>query len=76
MMYYCMEIFPDTHDARKDDKLLHSLRRKSGGNESPVRRIHELEICGSVGNPIAFARECMQRGICDDAARLYQNCLQ
>lgn len=76
IVYYFMEIFPDTNDARKAEKLLHNLRSKSGGNEAFVRRMHELEICGSVGNRIALARECMQRGMYDDAARLYQNCLQ
>jgi hypothetical protein len=76
IVYYFIEIFPDTQEARKAEKIVHTIGKRMGGDKAFMRRVEEVEICGSVDNKLALARECMERGIYDDAARLFHNCMQ
>lgn len=76
IVYYFVEVFPGTQEARKAEKFAKAMSQRIGGDQDFARRIEETEICGSVDNKIALAQECMQRGLHDDAARLYRNCLQ
>ena len=76
LVYYFVEIFPGTREARKVEKLAKAIGKRADGDEAFMRRVEEVEICGSVDNKIALAQECMGRGLYDDAARLYRNCMQ
>lgn len=76
LVYYFVEIFPGTQEARKAEKLARVISKRVGGDHAFMRRVEEVEICGSVDNKIALAQECMERGLYDDAARLYRNCMQ
>lgn len=76
VVYYFSEIFPGTQEARKAEKLARTIGKKMGGDKDFMRRVEEVEICGSVDNKLALAQECMERGLHDDAARLYRNCMQ
>lgn len=76
LVYYFIEVFPGTQEARKAEKLAHALGKRLGGDKEFARRVEEVEICGSVDNKLALARECMERGLYDDAARLYRGCMQ
>lgn len=75
VVYYFSEIFPGTQEARKAEKLARAIGKKMGGDKEFMRRVEEVEICGSVDNKLALAQECMQRELYDDAARLYRNCM-
>jgi hypothetical protein len=37
--------------------------------------VQEVEICGSVDNKLALARQCAVRGMHDDAVSLYRSCM-
>lgn len=76
VVYYLIEIFPGTQEARKAEKLARAIGKRVGGDKEFARRVEEVEICGSVDNKLALARECMERGLYDDAARLYRGCMQ
>lgn len=76
VVYYFIEIFPDTQEARKAEKLARAIGKHVGGDKEFARRVEEVEICGSVDNKLALARECGERGLFDDAARLYRTCMQ
>jgi hypothetical protein len=39
-----------------------------------MRRVEEVEICGSVENNAALAQECLGRGMTAEALRLYEQC--
>ena len=75
VVYYFSEIFPGTQEARKAEKLAKALGKKLSGDKEFARKIEEVEICGSVDNKISLAHECMERGLHDDAARLYRGCM-
>ena len=75
IVYYFSEIFPGTQEARKAEKLARTLGKKLAGDREFTHKVEEVEICGSVDNKISLAHECMQRGLYDDAARLYRGCM-
>ena len=58
------------------DKFADGIAKKLGADKAFARRVEEVEICGSVDNRLALARECMQRGLYEDAARLYRHCME
>lgn len=76
IVYYFIEIFPGTREARSAGKLAKSLGKKLNADADFRKKVEEVEICGSVDNKAALARECTQRGMHNEAVRLYQNCLQ
>lgn len=75
IVYYFIEIFPDTREADSAKKLAHKLGKQMSTDKVFTHRIQEAEICGSVENKLALARECMGRGLYDDAVRLYRSCM-
>src|SRR5688572_4095453 len=76
VVYYFIEIFPGTQEARRAEKLARAIGKRVGGDKEFARRVEEVEICGSVDNKLALARECMTRGLHDEAARLFRTCMQ
>lgn len=76
VVYYFVEVFPGTQEARKAEKLVNTLSKRVGGDAEFKRRMEEVEVCGSVENKTALARECMERGLFSDAVRLYESCMQ
>ena len=76
IVYYFVEIFPGTQEARKAEKLARAIGKHVGGDKEFARRVEEVEICGSIDNKLALARDCAQRGLYDDAVRLYRYCMQ
>lgn len=76
IVYYFIEVFPGTQEARKAEKLARSIGKRIGGDKAFARKVEEVEICGSVDNKLSLARECMERGLYDDASRLYRGCMQ
>lgn len=75
IVYYFIEIFPDSREAHSAQKLANKLGKQISADNGFAHRIQEAEICGSVDNNLALARECMGRGLYDDAARLYRSCM-
>ena len=75
VVYFFMEIFPDTREARKAGKLARNLGKQVGASDAFHKQVQEVEICGSVDNKLALARECTARGLHDEAVSLYRTCL-
>jgi len=76
LVYYFIEVFPGTQEARKAEKLARAIGKRMGGDQEFARRVEEVEICGSIDNKLALARDCMERALYDDAVRLYRGCMQ
>lgn len=73
VVYYFMEVFPDSKEARKAGKLAQSLGKRVSANDAFQKHVQEVEICGSIDNKLALARECTARGMHDDAVTLYRS---
>ena len=76
IIYYFVEVFPGSREARKADKAMRSLSRALAPDAELHRRAEELAICGSLDNKLALAAECMAHQMYADAARLYETCLE
>jgi hypothetical protein len=74
--YYFIEVFPGSREHRSARKVARKLVKKLQPDADLKRRAEELEICGSVDNKIALARECMEHQMYSEAASLYESCLQ
>jgi hypothetical protein len=76
LIYYFIEIFPGSREHRDAHKAARKLVKALQPDADLKRRAEELELCGSVDNKIALARECVAHQMQDDAIRLYESCLQ
>jgi hypothetical protein len=75
VIYYFVEVFPGSREARKASRAARALAKALEPDADLRRRAEALAICGSVDNRIALAGECMSHRMYDDAARLYESCL-
>ncbi len=73
--YYVVEVFPGSRQHRTALKTAHKLDRAMNPAKEIRRRIADLERCGSIGNRLSVAEECMNLSLYDAAARVYQGCL-
>lgn len=75
VLYYFVEVFPQSRESRKADKAVRQIIRKLDPDKGLREKAAELEACGSVDNKLALARECTEHGMHAEAIRLYQSCL-
>lgn len=75
-LYYLLEVFPSSRERYKAGRLARNLVKSLDPDKDLRARAQDLEVCGSVDNRLALARECRERGLQDDAVRLYRSCLQ
>lgn len=75
LIYYFIEIFPGSREHRDAHRAARKLVKALQPDADLKRRAEELEICGSVDNKIALARECVEHQMHDDAIKLYESCL-
>jgi hypothetical protein len=76
LIYYFVEVFPGSREHRSAHKAARRLVKKLQPDADLKRRAEELEICGSVDNKIALARECVEHQMYGEAVSLYESCLQ
>jgi len=76
MIYYFVEVFPNSREHRTAHKTARKLVRALQPNAELHKRAEELEICGSTDNKLALAAECTAHDMHDDAIKLYESCLQ
>jgi hypothetical protein len=76
LIYYFVEIFPGSREHRDAHKAARRLVKALQPDAELKKRAEELEICGSVDNKVALARECTAHQMHDEAIRLYESCLQ
>jgi hypothetical protein len=76
IIYYFVEVFPGSREARKANKAMRSISRALAPDAELHKRAEELAICGSLDNKLALASECMSHQMYAEAARLYDSCLE
>jgi hypothetical protein len=76
VIYYFVEVFPGSREARRADKAARALARALQPDAELKKRAEELEVCGSMDNKLALAAECMNHQMHAEAIRLYDSCLQ
>jgi hypothetical protein len=75
LIYYLVEVFPNSREHRAVRKTARQVAQAMAPDAEFVRRIEEVEICGSVENKAALGEECLGRGMTAEALRLYEQCL-
>ena len=75
VLYYFIEVFPNTRESRKAEKAVQALAKSFDPDKSLREHVADLEDCGSVDNRIALARSCMERRLYPEAISLYRSCL-
>lgn len=76
VIYYFVEVFPGSREHRSAHIAARKLVKALQPDADLKRRAEELEVCGSVDNKIALARECMEHHMHSEAVGLYESCLQ
>lgn len=75
ILYYLIEVFPTSRESRSAEKAVRAIARALDPDKALRGRVAELETCGSVENRVGLARECVERGMYQEAATLYRSCL-
>jgi hypothetical protein len=74
IVYYLVEVFPNSREHRAVRKTARKVAQAVAPDAEFMRRVEEVEICGSVENKAALAEECLGRGLTAEAVRLYEQC--
>src|SRR4051812_30934069 len=75
LLYYFLEVFPNSREERKLRRRIHDIAKALNPDAELKRRAAEAEINASVDNRAALADECLEKGMFDEAIRLYEGCL-
>lgn len=75
VLYYFLEVFPNSRKSRSVGKVVNSVAKAIDPDKNFRSHVADLETCGSVENRIALARECITRGMNNDACELLRSCL-
>lgn len=75
LLYYLIEVFPNSQEHRTVRRTARKVAQAMAPDAEFMRRIEEVEICGSVENKAALADECLGRGMSAEALRLYEQCI-
>ena len=75
LAYYFIEVFPASREERKLRRMVHDVARALNPDGELRRRTEEAATTASVDNRAALADECLEKGMFDEAIRLYEGCL-
>ena len=73
--YYFVEVFPGTREQRALRKHVRDIAKAMNPDGELKRRAEELEQTANVENKSKLADECLERGMLDEAIKLYEGCL-
>ena len=76
LAYYFFEVFPRSREERTLRKHVRDIARALNPDGELKRRTEELAQTASVDNRLKLADECLERGMFDEAIRLYEGCLE
>ena len=76
LAYYFMEIFPHSREERVLRKRIHDIARALNPDGELKRRTENVAEAATVENRAALADECLEKGMFDEAIRLYESCLE
>ena len=74
--YYFLEIFPHSQEERALRKRVHDIAKALNPDGELKQRTEDVAVSASVQNREALADECLDKGMFDEAIRLYEGCLQ
>jgi hypothetical protein len=73
--YYFFEVFPNSRDERKLRQGIRDIAKSLNPDKALHQRTEAVSINDSIDNRTALADECLNKGMFDDAVRLYDSCL-
>src|SRR5881394_1416265 len=76
LAYYFMEVFPHSREERQLRKHIHDVAKALNPDGELKRRTEDVTQNASVENRAALAGECLEKGMFDEAIRLYEGCLE
>ena len=76
LLYYFMEIFPHSREERALRKHIHDIAKTLNPDGELKRRAEQVATNASVDNRAALADECLEKGMFEEAIRLYEGCLE
>jgi hypothetical protein len=76
LAYYFMEVFPGTREQRTLRRRIHDIAKALNPDGELKRRTEEVAATASVDNRSSLADECLEKGMFDEAIRLYEGCLE
>jgi hypothetical protein len=74
--YYFLEVFPHSREERALRRRIHDIAKALNPDAELKRRTEEATTTASVENRCALADECLDKGMFDEAIRLYEGCLE
>jgi len=72
VVYFIIEVLPGSRSERGLKKIGNDIVKAINPDRELKRRAEELAICGSVENKLKLAAECVERGMFDEAIRIYR----
>lgn len=76
LLYYFLEVFPHSREERTLRRHVRDIAKALNPDGALKRRTEEVAITASVDNRTGLADECLEKGMFDDAIRLYESCLE
>lgn len=76
LAYYFVEVFPNSREERQLRRHVRDIARTLNPDGELKRRTEEVQLNASVDNRAALADECLEKGMLDEAVRLYEGCLE
>jgi hypothetical protein len=76
LAYYFMEVFPHSREERTLRRRIHDIAKALNPDGELKRRTEDVTQTSSVENRAALADECLEKGMFDEAIRLYEGCLE
>jgi hypothetical protein len=76
LAYYFMEVFPHSREERQLRKRIHDIAKSLNPDGELKRRTEDVTHTASVQNRADLADECLEKGMFDEAIRLYEGCLE
>ena len=76
LAYYFVEIFPQSREHRAARRHIRDIAKALNPDGELQRRAEDLGISDTIENRTRLADECLERGMFDEAIRLYEACLE
>jgi hypothetical protein len=76
LAYYFLEVFPHSREDRALRRHIHDIAKTLNPDAELKRRTEDATVTASVDNRAALADECLEKGMFDEAIRLYEGCLE
>lgn len=73
LIYFAIEVLPGSKPERGLKKFGRDIVKAVNPDRDMKRHAEELAICGSVENKLKLAEECVERGMFDEAIKLYES---